>query len=33
MPWLEKLLNLDHPGHVRMQRTKIFVVARIGEGE
>src|SRR5206468_7501183 len=33
MPWFEMLLNLDHPRHVRMQRTKIFVVARVGEGE
>src|SRR5437868_8722891 len=33
MPWCTRLLNLDCPLHVRMQRTKIGVVARGGEGE
>src|SRR3981081_414139 len=33
MPWLRSLLNLDGPGHMRVQRTKILIVAGRGEGE
>src|SRR4051812_16990307 len=31
--WFGTLLNLDHPGHMRVQRTKILVVARCRERE
>src|SRR3982074_2957241 len=33
MPWFCSLLNLDHSGHVRMQRTKILVIACRRESE
>src|SRR5689334_23316403 len=33
MPWIWPLLNLDHPRHLRVQRAKVLVVTRGGEGE
>src|SRR5215212_4858692 len=33
MPWFCSLFNLDHSSHMRVQRTKILVIARCREGE